>query len=236
MERQIQGHRPSIPYEANQENNQDGSNDNHSWNCGAEGDTQDAQILHLRKKMVKNALCCLLFSSGTPMIYAGDEFMNTQRGNNNAYCQDNEITWINWDDLKQHADIVDFCKEAILFRKHTPLLRLRRFLNGDNKNNNGAPDIAWFGKDLQVPAWDDASLKTLSYQLTGKETLFFILNMDHQEAQVCLPQLNGSKWHLLVDTSQESGHDFYSYDQRQLLPDQQRHRCEARTINILWAG
>ena len=89
--------------EANGEDNRDGSNDNHSWNCGVEGSSDDPAVVSLRRQLVKNNICCLLFSSGTPMMLGGDEFLRSQRGNNNAYCQDNEIGWFHWDDLAENS-------------------------------------------------------------------------------------------------------------------------------------
>ena len=230
--------------EANLENNHDGSNDNHSWNCGAEGESQDQQILALRKQMIKNALCCLLFSSGTPMILYGDECMRSQKGNNNAYCQDNELSWLNWDNFKQCPDIFDFFVKAINFRKNCPLLRRRRFFSGENKPGNSTPDISWFGRNLDTPQWDNPLLRTICYQLAGHEApfvvgeyhLFFIFNMSQDATEVQLPQFKGLKWYQLADTSQKPGEDFLSYDKRRLLPSQDKHSCAGRTVNILWAG
>jgi glycogen operon protein len=229
--------------EANQEKNNDGSNDNNSWNCGAEGDTDDSTVVLLRKQMIKNAMCCLLFSSGTPMILYGDEMMRTQKGNNNAYCQDNEISWLNWDNIKQHPDILEFCMKAIAFRKGCPLLRRRRFFRGLN-TPGVSPDISWFGRNLNPPHWENPLLKTIVYQLAGHEApfvigdyyLFFVLNMNHRATVIHLPQYDGLKWYRLVDTGQRPGEDFRSYDKRRLLRRQDRHYCAGRTVNILWAG
>ena len=230
--------------EANLEDNRDGSNDNHSWKCGVEGETQDQEVLRLRKQMIKNALCCLLCSSGTPMILYGDELMRTQNGNNNAYCQDNELNWLNWDNLKHHHDILDFCTKAIAFRKGCPLLRRRRFFHGEQKNGNNTPDISWFDKSMDTPQWDNPLLKTICYQLAGHEApfvvgeyhIFFIFNMNYRAAVVKLPQFDGLKWHRIVDTSQKPGEDFRSYDKRRVLRRQDKYYCGARTVNILWAG
>lgn len=230
--------------EANQEENRDGSNDNSSWNCGAEGETEDSSIIHLRKQMIKNALCCLLFSSGTPMLLYGDEMMRTQKGNNNAYCQDNELTWLNWDNMKKHPEIFDLCCKLVNFRKSCPLLRRRRFFSGENKTGDGPADITWFGRKLDAPRWDNPLLKTICYQLAGHEApfvigdyhLLFIYNMNHRATVIHLPQYEGLKWYRLVDTSQRPGEDFRSYDKRRLLRNQDRHYCSGRTVKILWAG
>jgi glycogen operon protein len=230
--------------EANGEDNRDGSNDNHSWNCGAEGETQDLQVLSLRKQMVKNAVCCLLFSSGTPMILSGDEMMRTQNGNNNAYCHDNELTWLNWENLKTFADIYDFFVKAITFRKSCPLLRRRRFFTGENKSGHHVPDISWYGRNLNAPDWDNPLLRTIGYQLSGHEApflvgdyyIFFVFHMNYRATVIHLPRFDGLKWYRLVDTCQKSGEDFRSYDKRRLLRRQDRHYCAGRTVSILWAG
>ncbi len=229
--------------EANLENNHDGSNDNNSWNCGVEGGSQDENIMRLRKQMIKNAFCCLLFSSGTPMVLYGDELMRTQKGNNNAYCHDNELTWVNWDNLKQYPDILEFCIKAIAFRKSCPLLRRRRFFMGEHADA-GKPDISWFGRRLDAPHWDRPLLRTICYQLTGRQdpsmkeeyNIFFVFNMHYRAAAVHLPRIEGSKWYRIVDTSQKPGEDFRSVDKKRLLRRQDRHFCAGRSVNILWGA
>jgi isoamylase len=203
--------------DANLENNLDGSNDNNSWNCGIEGETDDLNIIHLRKQLIKNYVCYLLYSSGTPMILGGDECMRTQRGNNNAYCQDNEISWFHWEDGEENSDVLDFFKKAIAFEKRYPILQRRKFFLGEDLDADHIPDIAWFGKDLERPFWDDPELRTLCYQLDGSEErselghyqLFFILNADFRLQSIRLPELpNGQKWYRVIDTSLEEGEDF----------------------------
>ena len=129
--------------EANGEGNRDGSNENYSWNCGWEGDTEDREILDLRFRQMKNMLTVLLMSRGVPMILSGDEFANTQHGNNNAYCQDNEISWLNWDRLKENRDLFEYVKKLIVFRKAHPVLRAKDF--GFGYNGTGYPDISFHG-------------------------------------------------------------------------------------------
>jgi len=203
--------------EANLEDNRDGTNDNNSWNCGVEGETDDPRIIHLRKQLIKNNVCTLLFSSGTPMILGGDEFMRTQRGNNNAYCQDNEISWFHWDDVKKNGDLFDFFKKAIAFEKNYTILQSRKFFFGKDLDNDHIPEMTWFGKDLSAPSWDDPELRTLSYQLDGRDEgvdraaypLFFILNSDRDLQYVQLPALtDGQRWHRVIDTSLKRGDDF----------------------------
>src|SRR5439155_21213321 len=116
--------------EANLEDNRDGSNDNNSWNSGAEGETDNASVLQLRKQLAKNHICMLFFSMGTPMMLGGDEFLRTQKGNNNAYCQDNDISWFDWNRVADHADIRLFTKKIIAFTKRYTVLQQRKFFQG----------------------------------------------------------------------------------------------------------
>ncbi|MFA5087567.1 MAG: glycogen debranching protein GlgX [Candidatus Omnitrophota bacterium] len=211
--------------DANKENNKDGAGINYSNNCGIEGDTKDPHVVHLRKKLAKNALCCLFFSLGTPMILGGDELFRTQRGNNNAYCQDNEISWLNWEYLKKYPDIFEFCRKAIDFRKRFAILRSRNFLTGKDTNADNIPDVSWFGERLNKPDWDNPELKFLAYQLDGSECpyspgdyhLFFILNADAKAHSVQLPQHQNKQWRRVIDTSLADGEDFLDLGKGQRL-------------------
>src|SRR5205085_9911996 len=116
--------------EANGEGNRDGLNENYSWNCGHEGPTSDPKVLELRRRQAKNFLATLMLSQGVPMILAGDEFLRTQLGNNNAWCQDNELSWLNWDLAKKNAEHLRFVREMIALRKRHPALRRKRFFEG----------------------------------------------------------------------------------------------------------
>ena len=203
--------------ERNGENNQDGTNDNNSWNCGAEGETGDPAILALRRQLMKNYVCVLMFACGTPMMLGGDEFARSQGGNNNAYCQDNEIGWLNWNLASQNSDLVEFFRKAIGFTRRFPVLQRRKFLVGRDLDHDGVPDLQWFSPDLGEPAWGDANARTLCYQLDTSDDgapkdvrrLFFILN-GHFEAQwVKLPVLGESRsWYRAIDTSLPGGEDF----------------------------
>ncbi len=202
--------------EANNEGNRDGASDNHSWNCGVEGETDDPGVLRLRNQQVKNFACHLLFAAGTPMILGGDEFFRTQRGNNNAFCQDNEISWFDWREVERHRDVLSFFKQAIALTRRYPVLQCRRFFTGRDSNNNGIPDIQWFGPNLDAPAWDDPELRTLCQMLDGSEEgyrsgnylLFLILSADHRWQVVRLPAPPaGMRWHRIIDTSLAGGED-----------------------------
>lgn len=227
--------------EANLEDNQDGTNDNKSWNCGVEGETDDLNIISLRKQMIKNAVCCLFFSSGTPMILGGDEFMRTQKGNNNAYCQDNEITWFNWDYAKENSDILEFCKKAIAFRKRYTVLERRKFFSGNDTDADNVPDIGWFGKNLDKPLWHDAEIRILCHQLDGSEVpselgnyhLFFILNASFNAHSVKIPQHEGMKWYRVVDTSLKRGVDFLNPGSETLLDPPDHYRTNPRSTVVL---
>jgi glycogen operon protein len=227
--------------ESNLEDNNDGTNDNNSWNCGVEGETADTDILALRKKLIKNFYCCLIFSAGTPMILSGDEFMRTQKGNNNAYCQDNALNWVDWGDLIRNRDILDFFKKTIAFTKKYPALQRRRFLQGIDCIGNCIPDIEWFAIDGKTPHWDDSESRTLCYILDGSEEtskagdyrLFVILNSDYKAQSVKLPRLDNKQWHRIIDTSLDSGADFMDNGQEVLIDPSDVYMANPRSTVVL---
>jgi glycogen operon protein len=203
--------------ERNGEDNRDGSDDNSSWNCGVEGATNDPGIVTLRKQLIKNHVCHLLFASGTPMILGGDEFMRTQQGNNNAYCQDNAISWFDWTAVSRNGDIVEFFRKAIALTRQFSVLQRRKFFLGVDLDDDGVPDLTWFGPDLGRPNWQDPNLRTLAYQLDASEDtagprgirLFFIVNANFESQLVKLPPLEaGGGWARIIDTSLPSPEDF----------------------------
>ena len=228
--------------EANLEDNSDGTNDNNSWNCGAEGETEDTGVVKLRRQLVKNFICCLTFSSGTPMILGGDEFMRTQNGNNNAYCQDNETSWFNWDLVDENADILEFFRKAIAFTCRCSILQRRKFFLGKDEDDDACPDISWFGNDLQKPRWDDPGARILCYQLDGGEEpseigdyqLFIILNADFQSHFVRVPLLEtGKRWYRVVDTSLAAGEDFLDPGKEVLLDPSDHYIANPRSTVVL---
>ena len=195
--------------EANGENNNDGINDNVSWNCGWEGPTSDAGIDALRDKQVKNFAAIMMLSEGVPMITMGDEVRRTQNGNNNAYCQDSEISWFNWADVDAHADIFRFFKSMIAFRKAHATLRRPRFFTGET-NARGIADITWHGTELGAPAWDDPEARALAYTLAGfgdDPDIHVMMNMFWGALDFALPVIPGRAWHRLADTSLPSPED-----------------------------
>jgi glycogen operon protein len=228
--------------EANLEENRDGSDDNNSWNCGVEGETKDENLACLRKQMIKNHIISLIFSSGTPMILGGDEFLRTQKGNNNAYCQDNEISWIDWDLIKKNSDIFTFFKKAIAFTKKYTILQRRKFFQGRDLNGNDIPDIQWFGTDLTAPDWNNPEIRTICYQLDGTEEtsdqgeyyIFIIYNADFHLEKILLPQLpNNRKWHRAADTSLELGDDFADSGKEVLIDPPEFYLTDPRSTVVL---
>lgn len=186
--------------EANGWNNTDGCNDNRSWNCGVEGETDNEEVLTLRRRLAMNAFAVLMCSRGTPMFYAGDEFLNTQFGNNNAYCQDNEISWLNWEDLKKNKTHFEFCKYMTAFRKAHPVLR--KF---SGNSWCGWPEIQVMGAD--------AGTKVLRVIYAGRvevddrgnghdDIVCLAVNPFWEEQEIWLPSLQGGKvWYVAADTS-----------------------------------
>ena len=183
--------------EANGWGNTDGSDDNRSWNCGVEGDTDDENVLFLRHKLAKNAFAVLMCSRGTPMFFAGDEFLNTQFGNNNAYCQDNEISWLNWRDREKHKEHYKFCKYMIGFRREHEILRKALL-----RSRTGYPD-------MQVMGMDDSS-KVLRVVFAGcdeegqEDMVCLALNVFWERQELYLPSLpTGMGWKIAADTGKE---------------------------------
>jgi glycogen operon protein len=203
--------------DANLEGNRDGSDDNASWNCGAEGETADAGVLAMRRQLAKNHACCLMLAAGTPMVLSGDEVLRSQQGNNNAYCQDNALGWFHWDDVARNADFLAFFRKLVALNSRFPILQRRKFLLGADLDADGVPDIDWFGVDGERPAWGDPEARTLAYRLSGGEDgtsagayqLFVILNADWRPKAVRLPEPPvAARWRRVIDTALPAGDDF----------------------------
>jgi isoamylase len=209
--------------EANGEENRDGNNDNRSWNCGAEGSTDDPNILALRAKQKRNLLATLLLSQGIPMIYAGDEIGHTQMGNNNAYCQDNPISWLNWVLQPADRDLLAFVHRVINLRKRHPVFHRRRFFQGRPIKGANVKDVLWLnpaGNEMSEDQWRDASVRCMGMFLSGQgldetdergrklgdENFLVLLNAHHEDIEFTLPALHaGSQWSAWMDTSRENG-------------------------------
>ncbi|HEY1217239.1 MAG TPA: glycogen debranching protein GlgX [Bryobacteraceae bacterium] len=206
--------------EANGENNQDGANDNHSWNMGTEGLTDDPEINNAREKQIRNILATLMLSQGVPMLCGGDEIARTQFGNNNAYCQDNEISWLHWDLDDRRKRLLDFTSRLIALRKDHPNLHRRKFFQDRKVRHSVDRDIAWFGCDGQEfsdEQWDAGWVRSVGLLLNGKtlntpdehgtpivdNTFLLLVNSHHEGVDFTLPQKTtgpGTRWLRVVDT------------------------------------
>ena len=196
---------------ANGEDNRDGDNHNESWNCGVEGETNDPEIRALRQKQVKNFMAILMLSQGVPMILAGDEVLKSQQGNNNCYCQDNELSWFDWSLLEKNQEMFRFTRDMIRLRRRHPCLMQRRFLTGSSSVVSGMEDVAWHGVGLYEPQWDNPSSRVLACTLSrvepDEEDLHIIMNMSVDNLSMQLPKLENRSWHLAVDTARAMPED-----------------------------
>ena len=204
--------------EANGENNRDGETHNISWNCGVEGPTDDPEINRLRLRMQRNQLATLLLSQGVPMISMGDEYGRTQNGNNNAYCQDNEISWFNWEWNEEQTALHDFTRTLIELRRENPVFHRRRFFNGQKVTEKSIGDILWLnptGHEMTDENWNDGNQRSLGMILNGegmdeydergrriKDDIFLIiLNGYWEGVDFTLPGVKEfTRWELLMDT------------------------------------
>jgi glycogen operon protein len=203
--------------EANGEDNQDGSSDNRSWNCGTEGVTDDPEIRALRERQKRNMLATLLLSQGTPMVLAGDEFGRTQGGNNNAYCQDNDISWVSWAIDADGESLQSFVRLLTSLRHRYPMLRHGRFLGGVEDEELGVKDLTWInatGAEMRDEDWADPAMKCCGMLLDGRAqatgirrrgqetSLLLIVNAYHDVVEFTLPACPGGEyWYRLIDTS-----------------------------------
>jgi isoamylase len=216
--------------EANGENNCDGTNENFSENYGIEGATEDASIESARKRQVKNFLVTLLVSRGVPMLLGGDEFRRTQGGNNNAYCQDNETSWVDWTHLEQHREIYRFARGMIAFRGAHPILSEEQFYTD--------AEIHWFGPQGGLPNWADSKCKKLACLIheNGQDRLYLMFNAGTEETDFGLPPLPlGYRWRLAVDTSRSAPQDLSSAGEETLLDNSTTYHVEVRSSAILLA-
>ncbi|MDA0737965.1 MAG: glycogen debranching protein GlgX [Nitrospirae bacterium] len=205
--------------DANGEKNQDGTNDNLSWNCGVEGPTDESKINELREKQKRNFLATLLLSQGVPMISGGDELGRTQHGNNNAYCQDNEVSWFDWNLTKSNQQLLEFTKQLIQLKKKHPVFQRRRFFQGRKIAGSEVKDISWFhadGKEMMDEEWD-MGFRSLGLRLSGDameefdakgcaifdDTFLLLLNAHHEAVPFTLPaHKKGVRWVSIFDTSE----------------------------------
>jgi isoamylase len=207
--------------EANQEDNKDGSDDNQSWNCGVEGPTDDPAIRDLRARQQRNMLATLLLSQGVPMICGGDEIGRTQQGNNNAYCQDNEISWFNWDISSAEQALFSFTSALIMLRAAHPVFRRRQFFQGRSIYGADIKDLSWYrpdGEEMTEEDWKQGYVRCLGVRLAGDrieekdhlgnpihdDTFLMLINAHHEPIRFTLPSHPVNlQWHLVLDTVQD---------------------------------
>ncbi len=205
--------------EANMEDNRDGTDDNRSWNCGVEGETDDPAVLSLRRRQQRNFLTTLLLSQGTPMLLGGDERCRTQRGNNNAWCQDNELSWYDWSESEEATELHEFTRRLIRLRREHPVLRRRRFLAGKQVRGSGLPDVYWFrsdGRKMTGRDWQSDD-RVLGMFLNGLEiptpgrhgediiddSFLVLFNAEGEDRDFVLPRRRfGARWVLELSTAE----------------------------------
>ena len=227
---------------ANGENNNDGTNDNNGWNCGGEGPMDDPDINALRHRQMKNAVAILLVSQGVPMLLMGDEVGRTQHGNNNAYCHDSELNWLDWRLREANADLFRFFKHCIAFRKAHPVLRGSTYLRNEGHVGSGYADITWHGTRAWNADWSEAS-RTLAFMLCGKHArggtevddyIYVGMNMHWENQMFELPKLPGSlQWYVFANTSMLPPEDIYTPGTEPLQSDQRWFLMGARSVIIV---
>jgi isoamylase len=212
----------------NGEISRDGIDANYSDNCGVEGPSQDPNIEGMRNRLIKNFLLTLFISRGVPMLLGGDEFRRTQHGNNNAYCQDNEVSWFDWRLLEKHKEVHRFTRGMIAFRRTHPVLRREKFYTD--------ADIKWFAPNGDTPEWADWRQKSFACLILGETEpdLFLLFNADTRPVDFCLPDLRAGKiWRLAVDTSRTAPDDLFDPGKEPSIKDQSVFRLEPRSSAIL---
>ncbi|MBF2007510.1 MAG: glycogen debranching protein GlgX [Chlorogloeopsis fritschii C42_A2020_084] len=205
--------------EANGEDNRDGESHNRSWNCGVEGNTDDPQVLRLRRKQLRNFLATIFLSQGVPMLVMGDEMGRSQGGNNNPYCQDNEISWLNWDLQEENEALLDFTRQLIDFRRRHPIFRRRKWFQGRAIHGSGVNDIAWFnpdGGEMTEEQWNSGYSKAIGIFLNGEEiatpgprgeriideSFLLFFNAHYEMLEFHIPKgLQDWEWLTIIDTT-----------------------------------
>jgi isoamylase len=211
--------------EANLEDSRDGTDDNRSWNCGAEGETDDPEVNALRRRQQRNFLATLFLSQGVPMLLGGDELSRTQHGNNNAWCQDNQLSWFDWELADDQRELLEFTRRLILMRRHHPVFRRRYFMRGTSVAGSGLPDVWWFrpdGRRMTRRDWEDGGRRTLGMFLNGEEirettsrgepigdeSFLLLFNAHHEPVTFQLPARRfGARWKLDLSTAEPHAED-----------------------------
>jgi isoamylase len=223
--------------EGNGEQSRDGSNNNHSWNCGTEGPTEDPNILLLRQRQMKNLLTALFMSQGTPMLNMGDEVQRTQHGNNNAYCQNNEISWFDWSLIDTHSDMLNFTQRLISLIQSLELFQQEELLEVSTSAQK--PYVVWHGIRLCQPDWgsDSHSVALSLYHPDAKEYLHLIFNAYWEALTFELPKLKrGDSWHRIVDTSLAPPNDISDRTSAlRIKTNVSTYKADARSVVVLMA-
>ena len=242
---------------ANGEHNRDGTNDNQSWNCGHEGPTENEDVLALRSRQARNLFATLMLSQGVPMMLGGDEFLRTQGGNNNAWCQDSEISWVDWSLAEEHSGFLRFCREVTQLRHRHPVFRRPKFLRGELLQRPGERplggmttstrvfDVAWHGTEPHKPDFGPHS-KTVAMTLDGRfhgregvgpDDDFYLVCNAHFDAVIFKvpPAPNGRPWRRILDTSRESPADFVAEDEALGVAAHSAMRVEGHSMVVLIA-
>lgn len=228
--------------EANGENNQDGTDYNFTWNCGVEGPSRKKKIQQMRRKQLRNAFLLLFLSQGTPMIQAGDEFGNSQSGNNNAYCQDNEISWLNWNQLETNRDIYEFVKYMIEFRKAHPVFHMKEEPKNMDYLVCGHPDVSYHGVKAWCPEFENFR-RQLGVMYCGDyekkadgtpdDYFFTACNMHWEPHEFALPNLpKAMEWHVCLNTDAAEVNGIYREGSEPVVEDQKQFMVPARTIVV----
>jgi glycogen operon protein len=228
--------------QANGENNQDGGNDNDSWNCGWEGETEDPGINALRRRQIKNAVALLMVSQGVPMILMGDEIGRTKKGNNNTYCHDNPLNWLDWTLLDKNRQLFCFFQNCIAFRKAHPVLRNQYHFQNRDYVGSGYADITWHGTKAWSADWSESS-RCLAFMLCGRHArqgtvadnfIYVAINVHWQANWFELPGLpTGINWHIFANTGVASGEDIWQPGSEPLLDNQTGMLLGERSVVIL---
>lgn len=229
--------------EENGENGRDGTGENYSWNCGEEGETRKRAILRLREKQLRNAVLLLFLSQGTPLLMAGDEFGNTQKGNNNAWCQDNEISWLDWGLLRKNRWLHDYIAAVIAFRKAHPMFRMPREPKGTDYLSLGHPDVSWHGESAWYPDPDSTS-RQMGILYCGEyaqlpdgsrdDWFYAAYNMHWNTHEFGLPKLpEGYLWSVVIDSSAERLKGLIPKEEEKPLEDQKTLAVPERSVMVL---
>ena len=232
--------------EANQDENKDGPDDNHSWNCGAEGPTDDPEINRLRRRQRRNFLATLFLSQGVPMLCGGDEYGRTQHGNNNGYCQDNEITWLAWDRDETGQRFMRFVQKMIQFRHAHPVFHRPMFFRGRSIRGSDVKDVNWLnpaGEEMNEEEWTGSFVRCLGILVSGRpvdvfdadgkpvedDTFLVALNAHHEPVDFVLPAVEGIHWELILNTDHEDGF----LEQPEFVEPEGRVTLQARSLCLL---